>query len=120
MKKISRQIRRKSNLKVSILRAQSLESFLIVPTDFPFKLLAGIVTLFVILDPIGTLPFFQGFTSNLSSEQRKILALRSVLIGMGVLLIFAYLGSVILSVLWIVSNDFIIAGGLFTLDICTP
>jgi multiple antibiotic resistance protein len=69
----------------------------------------------VILDPIGALPFFQAFTANLTREQRRKLALRSVLIAMGLLLVFAYPGSLILSLLGIVLSDFEIAGGLLLL-----
>lgn len=88
---------------------------MILPSDFLFRLAAGIITLFVILDPIGALPFFQAFTANLSSTQRRKLASRSVLIAMGLLLVFAYLGTLILSLLGIVISDFEIAGGLLVL-----
>jgi multiple antibiotic resistance protein len=83
--------------------------------DFAFRIAAGIITLFVILDPIGALPFFQAFSAGLSSEQRRTLARRSVLIAMGLLLVFAYLGDLILSLLGIGINDFEIAGGLLLL-----
>jgi multiple antibiotic resistance protein len=88
---------------------------LIVLADVLFRVLAGIVTLFVILDPIGALPFFQAFTVGLSSEQRKTIAQRSVLIATGLLLVFAYLGYFILTLLGIGINDFEIAGGLLLL-----
>jgi multiple antibiotic resistance protein len=88
---------------------------LVFPYDFLFKLVAGIITLFVILDPIGALPFFQAFTVSLTTEQRRKLAVRSVLIAMGLLLVFAYLGTLILSLLGIVISDFEIAGGLLLL-----
>jgi multiple antibiotic resistance protein len=88
---------------------------LFVVTDFVLKLLDGVVTLFVILDPIGALPFFQGFTVNLEKMQIRKLASRSVLIAMGLLLVFAYLGYFILSLLGISINDFEAAGGLLLL-----
>jgi multiple antibiotic resistance protein len=89
--------------------------FLIIPTEFLYRLLAGIVTLFVILDPVGALPFFQAFTATLSPDERRTLALRSVLIATGLLLVFAYLGYFILTLLGIGINDFEIAGGLLLL-----
>ncbi len=88
---------------------------MIITGVFPSQLLAGIVTLFVILDPIGALPFFQAFTVSLSSKQRRILARKSVLIATGLLLVFAYLGYFILTLLGIGINDFEIAGGLLLL-----
>jgi multiple antibiotic resistance protein len=78
-------------------------------------MLAGIVTLFVILDPIGALPFFQSLTIGLTSEERRAIASRSVLIATGLLLVFAYLGYFILTLLGIGINDFEIAGGLLLL-----
>lgn len=84
-------------------------------TQFIIDLLAGILTLFVILDPVGALPFFQAFTINLSEDERNKLALRSVLIATGLLLVFAYLGALILNLLGIGISDFEIAGGLLLL-----
>jgi len=84
-------------------------------TEFIVSLFAGILTLFVILDPIGALPFFQAFTIDLSDEERNKLAQRSVLIAMGLLLVFAYLGALILNLLGIGIYDFEVAGGLLLL-----
>ncbi len=84
-------------------------------TEFIISLFAGILTLFVILDPIGALPFFQAFTIDLSDDERNKLARRSVLIAMGLLLVFAYLGALILNLLGIGIYDFEIAGGLLLL-----
>ena len=86
-----------------------------IPADFGFSLAAGIVTLFVILDPIGVVPFFQGLTRSISSEQRKKIAQKSVLIAVGLLLLFAYLGNAILLLLGISLYDFQIAGGALLL-----
>jgi multiple antibiotic resistance protein len=76
---------------------------------------AGIVTLFVILDPIGVLPFFHALTTSATPEQRKKIAKRSVKIAMALLLIFAYLGNVILLLLGITLYDFQVAGGVLLL-----
>ena len=84
-------------------------------TEFIVSLFAGILTLFVILDPIGALPFFQAFTIDLSDKERNKLAQRSVLIAMGLLLVFAYLGALILNLLGIGIYDFEVAGGLLLL-----
>ncbi len=83
----------------------------ILSIDFVNGLLAGIVTLFVILDPIGVVPFFQSLTVGISPQLRRKVARRSVLISMALLLIFAYLGQAILTLLGITIYDFEIAGG---------
>jgi len=80
-----------------------------------YSSLAGIVTLFVILDPIGTIPFFQALTRDITPTQRQMVARKSVLIAMFLLLVFAYLGQAILTLLGINIYDFEIAGGALLL-----
>lgn len=78
-------------------------------------LIAGIVTLFVILDPIGVLPFFLSLTQGSSVDQRKKLANKAVSITIGLLLVFAFLGDAILLFLNVQISDFEIAGGILLL-----
>ncbi len=78
-------------------------------------LFAGIITLFVILDPVGVLPFFISLTQGTTPPQRKKLARRAVLIAMGLLLVFAILGDAILLFLGIQIADFEVAGGTLLL-----
>jgi multiple antibiotic resistance protein len=84
---------------------------MLFPSDLLYRLLAGIVTLFVILDPVSVIPFFQALTKGTTPVQRRKVASRSVLISMVLLLIFAYLGEGILALLGITIYDFEIAGG---------
>ena len=79
------------------------------------EIVAGIVTLFVILDPIGVLPFFLKLTIGLSQDERKKLANKAVVVAMGLLLVFAFLGDGILLFLGIQIADFEIAGGALLL-----
>jgi multiple antibiotic resistance protein len=86
-----------------------------VAAGFFYDLFAGIVTLFVILDPIGAIPFFQSLTIGISPSERRSVTRRSVLIAMALLIIFAYLGQAILSLLGITIYDFEMAGGALLL-----
>ena len=86
-----------------------------IPLDFVDDLVAGIVTLFVILDPIGVLPFFLSLSKGATSEKRDALANRAVYVAAALLLIFAYLGYGILGLLGVSIYDFEIAGGLLLL-----
>ncbi|MGA2875169.1 MAG: MarC family protein [Nitrososphaerales archaeon] len=79
------------------------------------EIFAGIVTLFVILDPIGVLPCFIGLTGGVSTQQRKKLANRAVAVATGLLLVFALLGDGILLFLGIQIADLEIAGGVLLL-----
>lgn len=79
------------------------------------SLVAGIITLFVILDPVGVLPFFISLTKGITPVQRRQLARRAVLIAIGLLLVFAFLGDAILLFLGIQIADFEVAGGALLL-----
>jgi multiple antibiotic resistance protein len=78
-------------------------------------LVESLITLFVIINPIGAIPFFQGLTAGATSGQRRIIARKAALVTIAVLLVFAYLGNAILGVLHITLNYVMIAGGVFIL-----
>lgn len=86
-----------------------------IPSDLFFSISAGIVTLFVILDPIGVVPFFQNLTRGYDPVQRRGIAKMSVVVATALLLAFALVGNLILSLLGISLYDFEIAGGLLLL-----
>lgn len=71
------------------------------------------LALFVILNPIGNIPLYQGVTANATDDQKKIVARKAVIVVVIVLLVFAYLGDAILGALQITLNYIMIAGGLF-------
>jgi multiple antibiotic resistance protein len=79
------------------------------------ELASGILTLFVILDPIGVLPFFVLMTRGGSEEDVRKVSQKAVSIAAGLLLVFAFLGDLILSFLGINIADFEIAGGALLL-----
>lgn len=70
------------------------------------------VTLLVIIDPPGCAPIFAGLTNNASPHHRKTMALRSVMVAAGILLLFAVAGEPFLAALGISLDAFRIAGGL--------
>jgi multiple antibiotic resistance protein len=82
---------------------------------FGLGLLSATITLFVILDPVGVIPFFQALTKGVGREERRKIARKAVLIATGMLLVFAYLGVAILGLLGITVYDFEIAGGALLL-----
>ena len=74
--------------------------------------LSAFVTLFVVIDPPGCAPIYAGLTRDVPAQQRRMMALRSVLIAGGVLLFFGLLGENFLRVLGIGLPAFRIAGGI--------
>jgi multiple antibiotic resistance protein len=73
------------------------------------------ITLFIIIDPIAVLPVFVALTRNDTAAHRREIALRSTLIATAVLLVFAFVGEMLLDKLGITEPAFKIAGGLLLL-----
>ena len=73
---------------------------------------SAFVTLFVIIDPPGCAPIYASLTRDCPPQQRRAMALRSVLIASGILVFFGLLGEELLEVLGIGLPAFRIAGGI--------
>jgi multiple antibiotic resistance protein len=70
------------------------------------------VTLFVVIDPIGTLPIFLAATASLKADVRRKTAIFAVLFAFGVLLFFIAFGQHLLAHIGISLRAFQIAGGI--------
>lgn len=73
------------------------------------------VTLFVIIDPPGTVPIFLGLTSTMTARSRHRAARQAVLVAFGVIVSFAVFGQTILDYLGISLPALQAAGGLLLL-----
>ena len=73
---------------------------------------AGLVTLFVTIDPPGLVPLFIALTRQMTSRQKRETALRSCIIAFFILGLFALIGEWLLLKLSISLPAFRIAGGL--------
>ena len=71
-----------------------------------------VVTLAVIMDPLGNIPLFLGLTAGRSNKSRRRLAWQAVLVSLFVISLFAVLGQQILSYLGIGIPALQGAGGL--------
>ncbi|HEX8526480.1 MarC family protein [Allosphingosinicella sp.] len=74
--------------------------------------LSAFVTLLVIIDPPGCAPIFASLTRDCPPAERRMMALRSVLIACGILVFFGLLGEDLLEVLGVGLPAFRIAGGI--------
>ncbi|HEY6644696.1 YhgN family NAAT transporter [Povalibacter sp.] len=75
-------------------------------------LTSAIVTLFLIMDPLGNVPVFLSILKDVSPARRRIILIREVLIAYVVLLVFLFLGQHILQVLHLDQETISIAGGI--------
>jgi multiple antibiotic resistance protein len=73
------------------------------------------VTLFVIIDPAGTVPVFLGLTRGRSSHDRNQLAWQAAVVAFGVIVVFALFGRTILDYLGVGLAALEGAGGLLLL-----
>jgi multiple antibiotic resistance protein len=73
---------------------------------------SAFVTLLVIIDPPGCAPIFASLTRDCPPAQRRMMAVRSVLVAAGILLFFGLLGEDLLKKLGISLAAFRIAGGI--------
>jgi multiple antibiotic resistance protein len=71
-----------------------------------------IVTLFVIMDPPGTVPIFMSLTAQMSAKDRNRSALQALLVATGVIVAFAIFGQSILNYMHISLAALQGAGGL--------
>lgn len=75
-------------------------------------LLSAYVTLFVIMDPPGTVPVFLGLTSAMTTKQRNRAARQAILVAGGVIVVFALFGQQLLSYMSISLPALQVAGGV--------
>jgi multiple antibiotic resistance protein len=73
------------------------------------------VTLFVIIDPAGTVPVFLGLTKGRSDRDRNRLAWQAAIVAFGVIVVFALFGRTILDYLGVSLAALEGAGGLLLL-----
>src|SRR5437868_9357076 len=75
-------------------------------------LTSAIVTLFLIMDPLGNIPIFLSVLKDVAPARRRIILMREVVIAYGVLLAFLFLGRHVLEVLHLDQETISIAGGI--------
>ena len=76
------------------------------------ELFFDFVTLWVTIDPLGTVPLYLSVTKHLPAKERKRAAMRATIISFFLLAAFLYLGQMILNVMRIELLSFQIAGGI--------
>ncbi|MDF2955947.1 MAG: Small neutral amino acid transporter SnatA [Candidatus Alkanophagales archaeon MCA70_species_2] len=78
-------------------------------------LVKSFIMLFVIMDPPGNVPVFLAITKDMSESERKKEFNEAILVAAVLLLVFAFLGRLILEALGISIESFMIAGGILLL-----
>jgi multiple antibiotic resistance protein len=93
----------------SLMLAQDIVYFF---DTFGMDLLRSVIALFVVIDPIGTIPLFITITHNKTKKERNEISKTAVITAGALLMIFAIAGTQILSIFGITIASFMIAGGI--------
>lgn len=88
------------------------ENLFFIPETFSTDLIRTIIILFVVIDPIGTIPVTIGVTKNIEKAKKRILFKNTIMVMIILLLVFAFIGNEILSIFEIQISSFMIAGGI--------
>ncbi len=72
----------------------------------------AVVTLFIIMDPLGNIPLFLSVLKAVPAERRRRVLLREIAIAYLVLLVFLFLGNQLLTFLGLTAETISIAGGI--------
>ena len=81
------------------------------------NLLKAVISLLIVVDPLGNIPLFLGITKDLSSKERMQAFNTAVLTGFSLLMVFAGVGNWVLKIFGIELYSFRIAGGALLLFI---
>ena len=75
-------------------------------------MLSAALLLFLILDPLGNIPVFLGLLKPLPAHRRRIVLARELLIALGVLFVFLWVGKYVLEAMHLRQESVSIAGGI--------
>lgn len=74
--------------------------------------ISSFITFFVVIDPPGCAPIYASLTSSVPERDRRIMAIRAIIVAAIILLVFALFGEQMLGALGISLDSFRIAGGI--------
>ncbi len=83
--------------------------------DFITDLSRAAIALFIIVDPFGNIPIFEGLTGNIPDAQKKKVYNTATLVGFALFLVFAFTGQEIFSLFGLSIYSFEVAGGILLL-----
>ncbi len=75
-------------------------------------MITALVTMFVVIDPIGLAPLFIALTQGMTPEARRRIAIHAVVVAGVILVLFAFFGEAVLGFIGISMPAFRIAGGI--------
>lgn len=78
-------------------------------------LVSAALLMFLVMDPLGNVPFFLTELQRVSPERHRTVIVRELLIALGVLVVFLFTGGLMLDLLHISGTALTVAGGVILL-----
>ena len=75
-------------------------------------------TLFLLMDPIGNVPFYLSFLKGINPRRQRAIIIREMLIALGIIILFTYLGDGLMRFLDVSMETIQISGGIILFIIC--
>jgi multiple antibiotic resistance protein len=94
---------------IGSITSYNLFSFMNIFGD---DLLRATISLFAVINPIGSIPLFANITQKMQTSERDKVLKTTVITASALLIIFAIAGTQILSIFGITISSFMIAGGI--------
>jgi multiple antibiotic resistance protein len=91
--------------------------FVVLTSEFLSALIPATIALFIIVDPFGNIPIFIGLTEKIEPAGRRKVFNVATLVGVILLLFFAFLGQEVFAIFGLSIFAFEIAGGILLLII---
>ena len=85
---------------------------LIIPHNFVDNLIKSTIGLFVVIDPVGSVPLFIALTRMMEKHERKAVSKIAIITAAALLIVFAVAGTQILAIFGITIFSFMVAGGV--------
>jgi multiple antibiotic resistance protein len=83
--------------------------------DIMEKFIASLLSLFITLDPVGTIPYYLTYTHSFTEEKKHRILFISISVCFFVSVLFLYFGEFLFKYLKISFSDFLIASGIILL-----
>ena len=87
------------------------------PVDFALNLAKAVIVLFIVVDPFGDIPIFISLTEKMSTIEKKKVFNTATIVGIILLLVFAFTGQEIFAIFGVSIYSFEVAGGILLLII---
>jgi multiple antibiotic resistance protein len=82
------------------------------------NLFAISLSLFLLMDPIGNIPFYISFLKGVEPKRQRTIILRELLIALAIIILFNFIGDALMHFLSIRQDTIQIAGGIILFLLC--